>query len=143
MNQHHWTIIGISAAAGLFVLILSDGALTGSRKNGFASLKKGEDIYLAACASCHGVDGRGNDRSSVAFEKALPDFSDCAFTSRETTADWVGIATHGGPVKAFSPLMPAFGDALGADVGGPGDGFGLRFAQLTQQGRGLVEIGVP
>jgi mono/diheme cytochrome c family protein len=112
VNHHYWTITGISAAAGLFVLALSDGAHTGSRKDGFASLKKGEDIYLAACASCHGVDGRGNDRSSVAFEKALPDFSDCAFTSRETSADWVGIATHGGPVKAFSPLMPAFGDAL-------------------------------
>jgi hypothetical protein len=41
-----------------------------------------------------------------------PDFTDCSFATREPEADWVGVSHRGGPSKAFSRLMPAFGDAL-------------------------------
>jgi hypothetical protein len=41
-----------------------------------------------------------------------PDFSDCSFATREPAADWVAIGHAGGPVRAFSRLMPAFADAL-------------------------------
>ena len=72
----------------------------------------GRSIYLDACAGCHGPDGRGLDRALVAFEEELPDFTDCSFASREPQADWVIVAHQGGPVRAFSEMMPSFAEAL-------------------------------
>jgi hypothetical protein len=46
------------------------------------------------------------------FEEELPDFTDCSFASREPVGDWVIVAHQGGPVRGFSPMMPAFGAAL-------------------------------
>jgi hypothetical protein len=42
----------------------------------------------------------------------VPDFTSCNFATREPDADWIAVAHRGGPVRGFSPLMPAFGDAL-------------------------------
>jgi hypothetical protein len=70
------------------------------------------ELYGAACASCHGTDGRGLDRALVAFEEPLPDFTDCDFAAREPDSDWIAIAHQGGPVRGFSVMMPAFGAAL-------------------------------
>ncbi|HSL84006.1 MAG TPA: c-type cytochrome, partial [Thermoanaerobaculia bacterium] len=72
----------------------------------------GTEIYRAACAACHGADGRGAPAHQVAFEEALPDFTDCSFATREPDADWLAVAHQGGPARAFSPMMPAFGEAL-------------------------------
>jgi mono/diheme cytochrome c family protein len=69
-------------------------------------------LYEAACAGCHGHDGRGLDRALVGFEEPLPDFTDCSFATREPDADWTAIAHQGGPVRGFSRMMPAFGSAL-------------------------------
>ena len=72
-------------------------------------------LYQAACANCHGVDGTGALASAVAFEEELPDFSSCTFASREPDADWAAVVHDGGPVRGFSRMMPAFGDALTDD----------------------------
>ena len=72
----------------------------------------GRAIYAASCANCHGLDGTGLDRSLVAFEEELPDFTDCDFAAREPDADWVAVAHEGGPVRGFSEMMPAFRGAL-------------------------------
>jgi hypothetical protein len=56
------------------------------------------------------------DPALVAFEEPLPDFTDCSFASREPDADWVIVAHQGGPVRGFSEMMPAFGEALGEDA---------------------------
>jgi mono/diheme cytochrome c family protein len=72
----------------------------------------GRTIYGAACAACHSADGRGVDRALVGFEEPLPDFTDCRFAAREPDADWVIVAHQGGPVRGFSEMMPAFGEAL-------------------------------
>ena len=72
----------------------------------------GEALYAEACANCHGVDGTGVAPSFVAFEEALPDFSDCTFASREPDADWIAVAHDGGPARGFSRMMPAFGGVL-------------------------------
>lgn len=69
-------------------------------------------LYEQACASCHGVDGKGRSLREVAFSTPLPDFSDCEFASREPDADWFAVVHEGGPVRAFDRLMPAFGEAL-------------------------------
>jgi mono/diheme cytochrome c family protein len=78
----------------------------------WSSLKTGKDVFSAACASCHGTRGTGADRSLRGFDIAPPDFTDCAFSTREAAIDWYGIAHSGGPTKGFSRLMPAFGASL-------------------------------
>lgn len=74
-----------------------------------------EQLYGAACAGCHGVDGRGLDRALVGFEEPLPDFTDCNFATREPDADWTAITHDGGPTRGFSAMMPAFGAALNVE----------------------------
>jgi mono/diheme cytochrome c family protein len=73
--------------------------------------EEGKELYEAACASCHGVDGRGAPEGT-AIEVPLPDFTDCSFVTRETTGNWVALAAHGGRELNLSPQMPGFGDAL-------------------------------
>jgi mono/diheme cytochrome c family protein len=76
---------------------------------------KGREIYAAACAACHGLDGRGAAEERVGFDTPLPDFTDCGFASPETAADWSAIVRDGGPARAFDRRMPAFGEALSRD----------------------------
>ena len=71
-----------------------------------------DEVYAAACSACHGLDGKGAPQSQVGFDDSLPDFTDCNFATREPDADWVAVAHEGGPVRGFSPMMPAFGGAL-------------------------------
>jgi mono/diheme cytochrome c family protein len=81
----------------------------------------GEEIFRAACATCHGVDGKGARPNVVGFDMPLPnghdfpDFNDCPTNTVEPLADWVAVATLGGPVRGLDRHMPAFGDALSAD----------------------------
>ena len=75
-------------------------------------LQDGQQIYRAACAACHGPDGKGRPQHVVGFDTPLPDFTNCSFATPETAADWMAIAHQGGPVRAFDRRMPAFGEAL-------------------------------
>jgi mono/diheme cytochrome c family protein len=86
-----------------------------AESNNPAPLKTGQEIYRAACVSCHGADGRGAPRASVGFEQRLPDFTDCRFASREPDVDWMAIIHGGGPARGFSEIMPAFTEALSAE----------------------------
>src|SRR3989442_9164371 len=76
-----------------------------------AATNEGQELYEAACASCHGLDGRGAPQGT-AINVPLPDFTDCSFVTREATGNWVALAAHGGQELALSPQMPGFGDAL-------------------------------
>ena len=77
-----------------------------------AAQETGRALYGDACAACHGEDGRGEISQSVAFDSALPDFTDCSFATREADADWLAVVHDGGPARSFAEMMPAFGDAL-------------------------------
>jgi hypothetical protein len=72
----------------------------------------GKELYKRACAACHGGDGTGAPQSQLGFDVPPPDFTDCQFAPREADGDWIIVAMKGGPARAFSELMPAFGDAL-------------------------------
>ena len=72
-------------------------------------------IYERACASCHGLDGRGAERAAVVFSDPLPDFQDCQFATREPDLDWLAVIHDGGPARAFARMMPAFVGALTMD----------------------------
>jgi mono/diheme cytochrome c family protein len=75
-------------------------------------LPAGRDLYLSACAACHGPDGTGLASAVLGFDIAVPDFTDCSFASPEADADWFAVVHAGGPVRAFDRRMPAFGEVL-------------------------------
>jgi mono/diheme cytochrome c family protein len=77
-----------------------------------ARFATGAHVFEAACANCHGADGRGAPRDRVGFDIPLPDFTDCNFASREPDTDWTAVIHEGGPARGFGRMMPAFGDAL-------------------------------
>jgi mono/diheme cytochrome c family protein len=72
----------------------------------------GKDVYEAACAACHGLDGKGSPRATVGFDVTLPDFADCAFATAEADQDWNTVVHEGGRIRGLDRHMPAFGDAL-------------------------------
>ena len=81
----------------------------------------GEQIFRQACATCHAVDGSGSPQSTVGFALPLPnghgfpDFTDCPTNTVEPLADWIAVASRGGPIRGLDRHMPAFGDALSPD----------------------------
>jgi hypothetical protein len=75
----------------------------------------GAALYDAACAACHGQDGRGQPKSVIGFDTPLPDFTDCSFTTPEADLDWAAVVHLGGRARALDPRMPSFADALSDD----------------------------
>jgi mono/diheme cytochrome c family protein len=80
-----------------------------------SELQTGRDIFMAACVTCHGPDGRGNTRTALGFETRLPDFTDCGFATKEPDGDWSATIHNGGQARGLSRIMPSFRDALSDD----------------------------
>ena len=76
--------------------------------------KTGQELYDTNCAACHGGDGTGTPKSVLGYDPP-PDFTECSFATVEPDADWLAVAHDGGPARAFSRRMPAFGGALTQD----------------------------
>jgi mono/diheme cytochrome c family protein len=76
------------------------------------SALSGRELYEAACAACHGTDGRGQPIAIRGFDVDLPDFTDCSLTTPEADLDWLSVVHQGGPARGFDRMMPAFGDEL-------------------------------
>lgn len=105
----------VLAATGIAGCIVSGGdpySENAAREALVRGPRSGKQLYDDHCVACHGGNGKGLPVTQVGFEQPLPDFTDCAFNSTEQSADWVAISHEGGPIRGFSPIMPAFGDAL-------------------------------
>ena len=109
-----WFAAALCTASILFVQAAPQASQQATARPA-APIKTGADLYKDACAACHGADGKGQERSVVGFDLALPDFTDCSFATREPDADWLAVAHDGGPARGFSTVMPAFGEALSTD----------------------------
>lgn len=107
MRYAEWRHLGATVA-----LLAVGAASLGAQVPDDLDRLSGRELYEAACANCHGSDGRGLDRAQVGFEEPLPDFTDCEFAPREPDSDWIAVTHDGGPARAFSEMMPAFGEAL-------------------------------
>ncbi|HXW06886.1 MAG TPA: cytochrome c [Vicinamibacterales bacterium] len=97
--------------AGMLAWLIAAGMVV-SPLAGAAQDRTGRDVYEAACAACHGSDGRGVTPAGSDYPLPRPDFTDCRFANREPDADWLAVSHAGGPARGFDRLMPAFGDAL-------------------------------
>jgi hypothetical protein len=82
---------------------------------GTAYGRDGRLIYEANCASCHGLDGRGETAREALLPVQPPDFTDCKFGTPEPNSDWLATTHEGGLARGFDRLMPAFGEVLGDD----------------------------
>ena len=98
----------------LALAVLGSGSALGAQ-GPRAPQRTPENLYRAACISCHGPDGTGAPKSIVGFDAPLPDFTDCAFATAEADVDWFSVVHEGGPVRGLDRHMPAFGDALSPD----------------------------
>ena len=96
--------------AAILIVFFSVGAAPATAQTG--SSRSGAELYNAACAACHAIDGRGTTPTLLGFDTPIPDFTDCSFSTVEPDADWMAVAHDGGPARAFDRRMPAFGDAL-------------------------------
>lgn len=109
---------GLPAAASLLLAAWATVVVSAANPpaqapgNAQAPARDGKGLYDAACASCHGTDGRGRPQATLGFDIPVPDFTDCAFATPEPDADWTAVSLHGGPARAFDRRMPAFTGAL-------------------------------
>jgi len=101
-----------------FVLLMVPAAVEGQYlgHSFSADVTRGGTLYRAACASCHGSDGKGAPRSIAGFQqpRTFPDFTRCDQTSPEVDSAYKDVIEHGGPNRGFSQIMPAFDQALSA-----------------------------
>ncbi|MFO7962849.1 MAG: transporter [Desulfobacterales bacterium] len=100
-------LTGIVAA-----LIFSAAVWANARMSSRTLPDSGSVLYQKGCAACHGIDGAGAPTGRLGFETPMPDFTDCNFATREADVDWIYVTEEGGPARAFSRMMPAFGSAL-------------------------------
>jgi len=102
-----------AAAAAVLILAATTAAAQGPADE---AERTGQQVYEQACQACHGPEGQGMPEPTVGFGGDLRrDFTDCSFASPEAVGDWIAIAHDGGPARAFSRRMPAFGEALTLD----------------------------
>lgn len=99
---------------GFIVAVLAFALLTArlDAQSADRSSLNGQQLYQAACAACHGADGRGQPIAVRGFDIDVPDFTDCSVTTPEADLDWMSVVHDGGPARSFSRMMPAFGDEL-------------------------------
>ena len=70
-HRSWWFWACVLAAAFFATLMVREAALLARPANGKLKLDTGKQIYMAACASCHGLDGRGQSHNLAGFERHL------------------------------------------------------------------------
>lgn len=113
-----WRILGcVPVVMPITVVWLQGMVFSQTAGGGELKLNTGKEIFRAACAACHGADGKGTPQTTLGFEppSTFPDFTDCNATTREPDVDWRAIIHNGGPARGFSEIMPSFREALAAD----------------------------
>ncbi len=74
------------------------------------SLVTGEELYMAECAACHGVDGKGDGVDAASLSVRLPDFTSQVYMTQKTNRSFfTGIS------EGIQPAMPAYSAQLSED----------------------------
>lgn len=71
--------------AAILTVTLAAGTLPAAAQT--ESSRSGAELYKAACAACHGADGRGTTPAVLGFDPPIPDFTECSFSTVEPDAD--------------------------------------------------------
>ncbi len=102
----------MAVVAAIVTLLMLAVRCPSMRSRSIEPALDGQQLYQAACAACHGSDGRGQPVAVRGFDIDPPDFTDCSLTTPEADLDWLSVVHQGGPARAFDRMMPAFGDEL-------------------------------
>ncbi len=78
-------------------------------------LAKGQSLYKATCAPCHGDTGKGDGPASKSFKPPPRDHTDPAYMSTITDADMEKTIQQGGGWKG-KPVMPSNPQIRGEDM---------------------------
>jgi len=106
-----WRIWGYLPAAFVLVAVWAQSISFAQQAQSTLKLDTGKEIFEAACAGCHGMDGKGQPVSTLGFEPSpnFPDFTDCNGSTRESSLQWSSVIHNGGPARGFAEIMPSFG----------------------------------
>jgi len=116
----HWQEpkrLALLRGIGFIILLIACAAGASAQKLNYSShgsAQAGKIVYQGGCIACHGSEGKGAPESSTVFLRpdTFPDFTQCDQTTPEPSSDWKALILHGGRYRAFSQIMPAFGDLL-------------------------------
>jgi mono/diheme cytochrome c family protein len=94
--------------------VTSMGSSSSSQAQGSSDSADAPALYARWCASCHGVEGKGNG-PNARFLRVMPaNHADAALESRRPDDSLYDTIAAGGSVMNRSPWMPAFGESLSA-----------------------------
>lgn len=92
--------------AVLVILVIAVAACTGGSSGNQEQIARGEELYQANCAACHG-GATGGDIADIP-----PRHNAEGHTWHHPDCVLVEIVQDGMPPRAGTPTMPAFGDEL-------------------------------
>jgi len=106
----------VAPLAGAMLIVFVSTALLFSQtiRQRSHNVKNGERIFKSGCITCHGANGAGAPQTLTEFKRpdTFPDFTRCDQTTPEPNSAWKDVIVNGGPARAFSEIMPAFGKLL-------------------------------
>lgn len=110
----NWSVWGYLPVAVVFLSVWVHGIALAQSPGSTLKLDTGKEIFEAACAGCHGMDGKGQPASTLGFEPSpnFPDFTDCNGSTREANLQWSSVIHDGGRARGFAEIMPSFGPAM-------------------------------
>jgi len=77
-----------------------------------ANLAQADKDYSQMCASCHGLDGKGDTPMAQALNPRPRDFSDSAWQKEKSDEHIAKVIREGGTSVGLSPLMAPWGGML-------------------------------
>jgi mono/diheme cytochrome c family protein len=115
-------------------LVLTTIAIRAQRTPDAAVVKTGRDLFATYCASCHGVNGRGNGPAAEELRRRPADLTQFA---KQNGGVFNGARMHsivdGRAVKAHGTLeMPVWGDAFKWREGLPEEAIKARIEALVR-----------
>jgi mono/diheme cytochrome c family protein len=105
-------IVTLAFASVINAFLVTSAPEAAAQPKSVPATRNGQQVYQAACASCHGVDGKGVSRPMVGFRTPLPDFTTCTIATKVADVKWRVIVREGGPARSLNRMMPAFGREL-------------------------------
>ena len=106
-----FTLLAVVGACTLFA-----GASNVTAQTRKISPADGKGMYTSYCASCHGVNGKGNAKAASTLKKATPDLTMLSKNNNGVfPSDHVmGVIGHGTSTSGHDkPGMPVWGETLG------------------------------
>lgn len=76
----------------------------------FVSQDEARKMFVARCASCHGMEGKGDGPGSAALNPKPRNYTDVAWQKSVTDEEIGKTIMYGGAAVGKSPIMPAQAD---------------------------------